>query len=164
MWISRGRSESIIFRIYFIKFIWSISHVSLLPISFSFSPFYSYFCPNKEWVSSKDSFVRMIINKKNESLPKMLSWMLVNLLLILFFIFLHDGGILLTTYLIVREDYKLIRGNSNNYDDEEEETMWNYVILDDGHLIENKETQEVQSLFPLCPSHCHNRKTDTGTG
>jgi DNA excision repair protein ERCC-6-like len=42
----------------------------------------------------------------------------------------------------------LIRGNSN-YDDDEKEMMWNYVILDDGHLIENKETQRAQSLFHI---------------
>ncbi|GJN01216.1 hypothetical protein PR202_ga18463 [Eleusine coracana subsp. coracana] len=61
-----------------------------------------------------------------------------------------EGGILLTTYDIVRNNYKLIRGSSyNNYDDDDEETMWNYVILDEGHLIKNNKTQRAQSLFEI---------------
>ncbi|TVU16734.1 hypothetical protein EJB05_40311 [Eragrostis curvula] len=72
-----------------------------------------------------------------------------------------EGGILLTTYDIVRNNYKLIRGNSyNNCDDDEEETMWNYVILDEGHLIKNNKTQRAQSLFEI---PCVHRIVISGT-
>ncbi|CAM0144849.1 unnamed protein product [Urochloa decumbens] len=65
-----------------------------------------------------------------------------------------DGGVLLTTYDIVRNNYKLIRGNSyNNDDDDEEGTLWNYVILDEGHLIKNNKTQRAQSLFEIPCAH-----------
>ncbi|KAG2570023.1 hypothetical protein PVAP13_7NG414300 [Panicum virgatum] len=65
-----------------------------------------------------------------------------------------EGGVLLTTYDIVRNNYKLIRGNSyNNDDDDEEGTLWNYVILDEGHLIKNNKTQRAQSLFEIPCAH-----------
>ena len=69
-------------------------------------------------------------------------------------IFPQEGGVLLTTYDIVRNNYKLIRGNSyNNDDDDEEGTVWNYVILDEGHLIKNNKTQRAQSLFEIPCAH-----------
>lgn len=69
-------------------------------------------------------------------------------------IFLQEGGILLTTYDIVRNNYKLIRGNSyNNDDDDEEGTLWNYIILDEGHLIKNNKTQRAQSLYEIPCAH-----------
>ncbi|RLN18052.1 protein CHROMATIN REMODELING 24 [Panicum miliaceum] len=72
-----------------------------------------------------------------------------------------EGGVLLTTYDIVRNNYKLIRGNSyNNFDDDEEGTLWNYVILDEGHLIKNNRTQRAQSLFEI---HCSHRIVISGT-
>ncbi|XP_022680894.1 protein CHROMATIN REMODELING 24 isoform X2 [Setaria italica] len=65
-----------------------------------------------------------------------------------------EGGVLLTTYDIVRNNYKLIRGNSyNNDDDDEEGTLWNYVILDEGHLIKNNNTQRAKSLFEIPCAH-----------
>ncbi|CAO2044362.1 unnamed protein product [Urochloa humidicola] len=66
-----------------------------------------------------------------------------------------DGGVLLTTYDIVRNNYKLIRGNSYNNDDDDDEdgTLWNYVILDEGHLIKNNKTQRAQSLFEIPCAH-----------
>nr|CAB3488784.1 unnamed protein product [Digitaria exilis] len=65
-----------------------------------------------------------------------------------------EGGVLLTTYDIVRNNYKLLRGNSYNNDDEDEEgTLWNYVILDEGHLIKNNKTQRAQSLFEIPCAH-----------
>ncbi|XP_062227278.1 SNF2 domain-containing protein ENL1 [Phragmites australis] len=72
-----------------------------------------------------------------------------------------EGGILLTTYDIVRNNYKLIRGNSysNDYNDEDE-TLWNYVILDEGHLIKNNKTQRAQSLFEI---PCIHRIVISGT-
>ncbi|RLM65401.1 protein CHROMATIN REMODELING 24 [Panicum miliaceum] len=63
-----------------------------------------------------------------------------------------EGGVLLTTYDIVRNNYKLIRSNSYN-DDDEEGTLWNYVILDEGHLIKNNKTQRAQSLFEIPCAH-----------
>ncbi|PVH36098.1 hypothetical protein PAHAL_7G351100 [Panicum hallii] len=63
------------------------------------------------------------------------------------------GGVLLTTYDIVRNNYKLIRSNSYNNDDDEEGTLWNYVILDEGHLIKNNKTQRAQSLFEIPCAH-----------
>ncbi|XP_062184522.1 SNF2 domain-containing protein ENL1-like [Phragmites australis] len=72
-----------------------------------------------------------------------------------------EGGVLLTTYDIVRNNYKLIRGNSYNSDyDDEDETLWNYVILDEGHLIKNNKTQRAQSLFEM---PCARRIVITGT-
>ncbi|KAJ1297220.1 hypothetical protein BS78_01G361300 [Paspalum vaginatum] len=65
-----------------------------------------------------------------------------------------EGGVLLTTYDIVRNNYKLIRGSSyDNDDDDEEGTLWNYVILDEGHLIKNNKTQRAQSLFEIPCAH-----------
>jgi SNF2 family DNA or RNA helicase len=70
---------------------------------------------------------------------------------------LQEGGILLTTYDIVRNNYKLIRGNSynNNDDDDDDEgrTLWNYIILDEGHLIKNNKTQRAQSLYEIPCAH-----------
>ncbi|KAL6844258.1 hypothetical protein ACP4OV_025931 [Aristida adscensionis] len=74
-----------------------------------------------------------------------------------------EGGILLTTYDIVRNNYKLIRGNSyNNYDEDEDEdeALWNYVILDEGHLIKNHTTQRAKSLFEI---PCVHRIVISGT-
>lgn len=71
-------------------------------------------------------------------------------------IFWQEGGILITTYDIVRNNYKLIRGNSynnSNDDDDEEGTLWNYVILDEGHLIKNNKTQRAQSLYEIPCAH-----------
>ena len=68
-------------------------------------------------------------------------------------IFPQLGGVLLATYDIVRNNYKQIRGNSYNNDEEEEGTLWNYVILDEGHLIKNNKTQRAQSLFEIPCAH-----------
>jgi len=68
-------------------------------------------------------------------------------------IFPQLGGVLLATYDIVRNNYKWIRGNSYNNDEEEEGTLWNYVILDEGHLIKNNKTQRAQSLFEIPCAH-----------
>ncbi|KAG8066851.1 hypothetical protein GUJ93_ZPchr0004g38370 [Zizania palustris] len=70
-----------------------------------------------------------------------------------------EGGILLTTYDIVRNNYKMIKGNFCN-DNDEEETLWNYVILDEGHIIKNPKTQRAQSLFEI---PCVHRVVISGT-
>lgn len=62
-----------------------------------------------------------------------------------------EGGVLLTTYDLVRNDYMLIRGS--NADDEVEEILWDYVFLDEGHIIRNPKTQRAQSLFEIPSAH-----------
>uniref|UniRef100_A0A0E0PG75 Uncharacterized protein n=1 Tax=Oryza rufipogon TaxID=4529 RepID=A0A0E0PG75_ORYRU len=71
-----------------------------------------------------------------------------------------EGGILLTTYDIVRNNFKMIKGNFTNDFDDEEETLWNYVILDEGHIIKNPKTQRAQSLFEI---PCVHRIVISGT-
>ncbi|XP_040379491.1 protein CHROMATIN REMODELING 24-like [Oryza brachyantha] len=71
-----------------------------------------------------------------------------------------EGGILLTTYDIVRNNYKAIKGNFSHDTDDEEETIWNYVILDEGHIIKNPKTQRAQSLFEI---PCIHRVVISGT-
>ncbi|KAM0885736.1 hypothetical protein ACQ4PT_030142 [Festuca glaucescens] len=69
-----------------------------------------------------------------------------------------EGGILLTTYDMVRINYKQIRGDF--YDDEEEGKMWNYVILDEAHLIKNPKAQRSQCLLEI---PCVHRIAISGT-
>ncbi|KAL5214239.1 hypothetical protein ABZP36_003391 [Zizania latifolia] len=65
-----------------------------------------------------------------------------------------EGGILLTSYDIVRNNYMLIRGNGYcNDDDKKEETQWDYVILDQGHIVKNPKTQRSQSLYQIPSAH-----------
>jgi hypothetical protein len=80
-------------------------------------------------------------------------------------IFLQDGGVLLTTYDIVRNNYKLIRGNSYNIleDGEEEGTLWNYVILDKGHLIKNNKTQRAQPVGSILKSSVFSHPTSSAS-
>ncbi|KAF3336752.1 DNA excision repair protein ERCC-6-like isoform X1 [Carex littledalei] len=70
---------------------------------------------------------------------------------------LENGGILITTYDIVRNNYKAIRGG-NEYQEhdlyeEEDEMIWDYVILDEGHIIKNPKTQRAQSLSEIPSAH-----------
>ncbi|KAJ3681479.1 hypothetical protein LUZ60_015968 [Juncus effusus] len=70
-----------------------------------------------------------------------------------------EGGILITTYDIVRNNYKAIRGKEGKYrnydnfeDDDENNRIWDYTILDEGHIIKNPSTQRAQSLYEIpCP-------------
>ncbi|KAG0500026.1 hypothetical protein HPP92_000098 [Vanilla planifolia] len=65
-----------------------------------------------------------------------------------------EGGILLTTYDIVRNNSKSIRGDSYiDYNSGEDDVIWDYIILDEGHIIKNPQTQRAKSLFEI-PS-CH---------
>ncbi|XP_044968733.1 SNF2 domain-containing protein ENL1-like [Hordeum vulgare subsp. vulgare] len=89
-----------------------------------------------------------------------------------------EGGILLTTYDIVRNNYKLIRGDFyngnvegkydklirgdsyNDADEDEDGKFWNYVILDEGHIIKNPSTQRARSLLEI---PCVHRIVISGT-
>ncbi|PIN09400.1 Transcription-coupled repair protein CSB/RAD26 (contains SNF2 family DNA-dependent ATPase domain) [Handroanthus impetiginosus] len=63
---------------------------------------------------------------------------------------LQDKGVLLTTYDIVRNNAKSLCGDYHYKDDgEEDETTWDYVILDEGHLIKNPSTQRAKSLLQI---------------
>ncbi|XP_026445682.1 protein CHROMATIN REMODELING 24-like isoform X1 [Papaver somniferum] len=66
---------------------------------------------------------------------------------------LQNSGILLTTYDIVRNNSKSIRGGGSYNDEESEESIiWEYVILDEGHIIKNPSTQRAKSLLEIpCP-------------
>uniref|UniRef100_A0ACD5VJG7 Uncharacterized protein n=1 Tax=Avena sativa TaxID=4498 RepID=A0ACD5VJG7_AVESA len=90
----------------------------------------------------------------------------------------EEGGILLTTYDIVRNNYKLIRGDfykgnmegkysklirGDFYDDADEDEdgkLWDYVILDEGHIIKNPSTQRAKSLLEI---PCVHRIVISGT-
>ncbi|KAG8640786.1 protein CHROMATIN REMODELING 24 isoform X1 [Manihot esculenta] len=66
---------------------------------------------------------------------------------------LQHEGILLTTYDIVRNNAKSLRGDG--YADEESEGgyIWDYMILDEGHLIKNPSTQRAKSLLEIPSAH-----------
>lgn len=74
---------------------------------------------------------------------------------------LQDKGILLTTYDIVRNNTKSLCGYHHYNDDgEEDELTWDYMILDEGHLIKNPSTQRAKSLLQL---PCRHRIIISGT-
>ncbi|XP_068663518.1 protein CHROMATIN REMODELING 24 [Aristolochia californica] len=67
---------------------------------------------------------------------------------------LQDKGILLTTYDIVRNNSKALKGASYFDEDEIEDGMvWDYVILDEGHIIKNPSTQRAKSLLDIPSNH-----------
>ncbi|KAI3504265.1 hypothetical protein L1887_32812 [Cichorium endivia] len=64
---------------------------------------------------------------------------------------LQDKGVLLTTYDIVRNNVKSLSGD---YDEMEEDAVtWDYMILDEGHLIKNPSTQRAKSLLAIPCGH-----------
>ncbi|KAL6225468.1 hypothetical protein ACLB2K_004318 [Fragaria x ananassa] len=65
----------------------------------------------------------------------------------------QDKGILLTTYDIVRVNYKSLKGSDYILDDGSEDLIWDYMILDEGHLIKNPSTQRAKSLLDIPCSH-----------
>ncbi|KAJ6366263.1 hypothetical protein OIU77_002778 [Salix suchowensis] len=68
---------------------------------------------------------------------------------------LQDKGILLTTYDIVRNNSKSLRGDRYFLDEESEDSyIWDYMILDEGHLIKNPSTQRAKSLLEIPSAHC----------
>ncbi|KAJ4950878.1 hypothetical protein NE237_027710 [Protea cynaroides] len=67
---------------------------------------------------------------------------------------LQDKGVLLTTYDIVRNNSKSLRGDCYFNDEISEGTMtWDYIILDEGHLIKNPGTQRAKSLLEIPSAH-----------
>lgn len=70
---------------------------------------------------------------------------------------LQTGGILLTTYDVVRNNWKAIRGDyhgRDGYGDTSEDIVtWDYVILDEGHIIKNPNTQRATSLREIPSAH-----------
>ncbi|XP_024537177.1 protein CHROMATIN REMODELING 24 isoform X1 [Selaginella moellendorffii] len=63
---------------------------------------------------------------------------------------LQAGGVLLTTYDIVRHNTNALKGEYNFDDDD---VTWDYVILDEGHLIKNPSTQRAKSLKEIPSAH-----------
>ncbi|KAL5704509.1 DNA helicase [Ranunculus cassubicifolius] len=63
-------------------------------------------------------------------------------------------GILLTTYGIVANNSKSIRGDSYTGDKRSGDSLlWDYVILDEGHIIKNPDTQRAKSLHEIPSTH-----------
>ncbi|KAK6163020.1 hypothetical protein DH2020_002861 [Rehmannia glutinosa] len=63
---------------------------------------------------------------------------------------MQDKGVLLTTYDIVRNNTKSLCGDYRYNDDgEDNEITWDYMILDEGHLIKNPSTQRAKSLLQI---------------
>ncbi|KFK28086.1 hypothetical protein AALP_AA8G470500 [Arabis alpina] len=67
---------------------------------------------------------------------------------------LEGKGILLTTYDIVRNNTNALKGvNLYTDDDDEDGIKWDYMILDEGHLIKNPSTQRAKSLLAIPSLH-----------
>ncbi|BAA96898.1 unnamed protein product [Arabidopsis thaliana] len=67
---------------------------------------------------------------------------------------LQGKGILLTTYDIVRNNTKALQGDDHYTDEDDEDgNKWDYMILDEGHLIKNPNTQRAKSLLEIPSSH-----------
>ncbi|ESR45373.1 hypothetical protein CICLE_v10000096mg [Citrus x clementina] len=67
---------------------------------------------------------------------------------------LQDKGVLLTTYDIVRNNSKSLRGSSFISDEAgDDDAIWDYMILDEGHLIKNPSTQRAKSLLEIPSAH-----------
>ncbi|KAF5960680.1 hypothetical protein HYC85_001889 [Camellia sinensis] len=67
---------------------------------------------------------------------------------------MQDKGVLLTTYDIVRNNAKSLRGDYYFHDERSEDDItWDYMILDEGHLIKNPGTQRAKSLLEIPAAH-----------
>ncbi|KAK4772718.1 hypothetical protein SAY86_014493 [Trapa natans] len=67
---------------------------------------------------------------------------------------LQHKGILLTTYDIVRNNSKSLKGDAYFKEYEDEDSIaWDYMILDEGHLIKNPNTQRAKSLLEIPSAH-----------
>ncbi|BBN00514.1 DNA excision repair protein ERCC-6-like [Marchantia polymorpha subsp. ruderalis] len=70
---------------------------------------------------------------------------------------LQRGGVLLTTYDMVRCNWRVLRGETLEGDEYggngDEPLLWDYLILDEGHLIKNPSTERAKSLREISSSH-----------
>ncbi|KAL1204052.1 Protein CHROMATIN REMODELING 24 [Cardamine amara subsp. amara] len=67
---------------------------------------------------------------------------------------LEGKGVLLTTYDIVRNNTKALKGDHLYTDEDDEDGIkWDYMILDEGHLIKNPNTQRAKSLLEIPSFH-----------
>ncbi|CAK9874771.1 unnamed protein product [Sphagnum jensenii] len=70
---------------------------------------------------------------------------------------LQVGGVLLTTYDMVRCNSKALRGDfigRDGYGDTSDDIVtWDYIILDEGHLVKNPNTQRAKSLREIPAAH-----------
>ncbi|KAI8526631.1 hypothetical protein RHMOL_Rhmol12G0010800 [Rhododendron molle] len=67
---------------------------------------------------------------------------------------MQDKGILLTTYDLVRNNAKALSGDYYFHDDRSEDDItWDYMILDEGHMIKNPSTQRAKSLLQIPSAH-----------
>lgn len=70
---------------------------------------------------------------------------------------LQSGGILLTTYDVVRNNWQALRGDFHGRDGfgdtSEDIATWDYMVLDEGHLIKNPSTQRAKSLKEIPCAH-----------
>ncbi|XAR51052.1 DNA helicase [Bertholletia excelsa] len=65
-----------------------------------------------------------------------------------------DKGVLLTTYDIVRNNAKSLCGDYCFHGERSDnDIVWDYMILDEGHLIKNPSTQRAKSLLQIPSSH-----------
>ncbi|CAO2836884.1 unnamed protein product [Amaranthus hypochondriacus] len=65
----------------------------------------------------------------------------------------QNKGILLTTYDIVRFNTKQLCGSGLYDEDCDDGPLWDYMILDEGHLIKNPSTQRAKSLLAIPCAH-----------
>ncbi|XP_047330886.1 protein CHROMATIN REMODELING 24 [Impatiens glandulifera] len=67
---------------------------------------------------------------------------------------LQDKGVLLTTYDILRNNAKALSGgHSFDLEESQDGSIWDYMILDEGHLIKNPSTQRAKSLLEIPAGH-----------
>ncbi|KAG0612288.1 hypothetical protein M758_6G015500 [Ceratodon purpureus] len=70
---------------------------------------------------------------------------------------LQMGGVLLTTYDMVRCNFKALRGDfdgRDGYGDTSDDIItWDYMILDEGHLVKNPNTQRAKALREIPSAH-----------
>ncbi|WJX47788.1 Protein CHROMATIN REMODELING 24 [Trifolium repens] len=66
---------------------------------------------------------------------------------------LQDKGVLLTTYDIVRNNTRSLTGHRYIDEDDDDGPTWDYMILDEGHLIKNPSTQRAKSLLEIPSAH-----------
>ncbi|XP_074581166.1 SNF2 domain-containing protein ENL1 [Curcuma longa] len=63
---------------------------------------------------------------------------------------LKEGGVLLTTYDIVRNNSKSLRADwFADGEGCEEDNLWDYTVLDEGHIIKNPKTQRSKSISDI---------------